>query len=496
MLLSATLHSILGVGMRGTVVVLYLVKQIVRLAFMVTIAVVTGDPNALNPLHPLPDALESLLRHLPVDPRTSSRQYDLLPSLLTYAVCSRCCSLYPPLAPTSPKPYQELCTFTPLGGKPCNTPLLQATLSGDREVWKAIHRFPFQDPRSFIAKMVARPGMEDLLDGPMGLLEARRTDVWQAEYFANFLGPDKLPFFNGFGRLAFALAIDWFNPYTNKEAQKKWSIGAIYLICLNLPWHLRFSIENVCVVGIIPGPHEPSLDQANHFINPVITAFQEMWDPGVWIAATSNHPFGRLYRAVIALVLADMIGARQIAGFTYPGHTLFCSYCLLTKDCIDNFDVQTWPKRELGVHRQLVRQWRDAASLSERDLITKLNGIRWSDFELLVYYNPFLAVILDALHMWNNILKKHGRTAWRMDFKLEVLDESHDPFYSSPNIMVMARAEHAVLTRRKSAFDFAVPVLVELCLRRGIRTGGKTKARLLRDLHEWVCHLYSTPSQI
>lgn len=466
--------------------VLYLVRQIVRLAFMIALAVVTGSPNALNPFNPLPPELESILRHLPLDPRTAGSKYGLQPSLLTYATCPRCCALYPPLPPKSPRPYQEVCTSKSLGGKVCNTQLLRARLTGNREVWQAIRRFPFQDPSTFIEKMVARPGMEDHLDGPMGLLEARRTDIWQAEYFANFLGPDRLPFFNGFGRLAFAIAIDWFNPFSNKEASKKWSIGAIYLICLNLPWHLRFSIENVCVVGIIPGPHEPSLDQANHFINPVVAAFQELWNPGIWIASTPRHPFGRLYRAVIALVLADMIGARQIAGFAYPGHTFFCGYCLLPKQSIDDFDVESWPPRKLEDHRRLVREWKNATSLVERDAITKANGVRWSDWELLVYYNPFLAVIIDALHLWMNILKKHGRIAWRMDVKLEILDESHDPFYTSPNIMVMAKAEHAMLTKKRSGINFIVPVLVELCLRRGIRTGGKTKGRLMQDLHEWV----------
>lgn len=492
MLLSATLHNVIGAGITATVLVLSLVRHIVRLAFVIAVAVTTGDPRNINPRNPLPPALESLLRHLPIDPRTASSKYHLLPSIITYAACPRCCCLYKPLPPGSPKPYADRCTFTPLGGQVCNTSLLKSTLVGDRVVWQAIRRFPYQDPSGFIERLVTRPQVEDMLDGPMGLLEERRTDIWQAEYFANFLGPDKLPFFTGYGRLAFALAVDWFNPYTNKEAQKKWSIGAIYLICLNLPWYLRFKIENVCVVGIIPGPHEPSLDQANHFINPVVTSFEEMWNPGIWIASTPRHPLGRLYRAVIALILADMIGARQIAGFTYPGHTFFCSYCLLPRDRIDDFDVQSWPKRDLGVHRRRVREWKDAATLAERDLITKLNGIRWSDWELLVYYNPFLTVVLDPLHLWHALLKKHGRTAWRMDVKLEVLDESLDPFYSSPNIMVMAKAEHAMLTKAKSEIDFRVAILVELCLRRGIRTGGKTKPRLLRELHEWVrsfsCH--------
>lgn len=39
--------------------------------------------------------------------------------------------------------------------------------------------------------------------------------------------------------------------------KKQYSVGAIYLIVLNLPRHERFKEENIILVGMTPGPNEP-----------------------------------------------------------------------------------------------------------------------------------------------------------------------------------------------------------------------------------------------
>ena len=57
--------------------------------------------------------------------------------------------------------------------------------------------------------------------------------------------------------LAFILNVDWFQPFTHT----KYSVGVIYLTVLNLPRHIRYVYkrENVILIGIIPGPHEPKM---------------------------------------------------------------------------------------------------------------------------------------------------------------------------------------------------------------------------------------------
>ena len=55
--------------------------------------------------------------------------------------------------------------------------------------------------------------------------------------------------------IALLINVDWFQLYK----QFAYSVGAIYLTNLNLLHQLRYHRENVLVVGIIPGPHEPKL---------------------------------------------------------------------------------------------------------------------------------------------------------------------------------------------------------------------------------------------
>ena len=51
------------------------------------------------------------------------------------------------------------------------------------------------------------------------------------------------------------LNVDWFQPHKHLQ----YSVGVIYLVVQNLPREERHKEENVIIVGVIPGPHEPSL---------------------------------------------------------------------------------------------------------------------------------------------------------------------------------------------------------------------------------------------
>ena len=56
------------------------------------------------------------------------------------------------------------------------------------------------------------------------------------------------------------LNIDWFEAYENY----KYKVSVIYLALLNLPRNIRYKRENIILVGIIPGPSEPSMHSYQH----------------------------------------------------------------------------------------------------------------------------------------------------------------------------------------------------------------------------------------
>ena len=71
------------------------------------------------------------------------------------------------------------------------------------------------------------------------------------------------------------LNVDWFQPYKHLAS---YSVGAIYLIIMNLQRSEKFKRENVIVVGIIPNmDKEPP---PNTFIQPMVDELLEAWNTG------------------------------------------------------------------------------------------------------------------------------------------------------------------------------------------------------------------------
>lgn len=123
--------------------------------------------------------------------------------------------------------------------------------------------------------------------------------------------------------------MDGFNPFIMKEAGKKVSVEAIYMVLLNLPVETCYQVENMFLVGIIPGPREPSLEQINHVLVPLVDNLLCFWKPGVFIKQTAHHFGSRMCLAALISVICDLPAACQILGMASHAAIHFCSFCKL-----------------------------------------------------------------------------------------------------------------------------------------------------------------------
>lgn len=108
-----------------------------------------------------------------------------------------------------------------------------------------------------------------------------------AEFGLNSLGQ---PFLSLPYNFAFALNIDWFQPFKRYT----YSYGAMYITILNLPRDERYMLENTILVGVIPGPREP-IKTMNNYLMPLIRDLKHLWD-GVYM----TNSLGRLVMVICA----------------------------------------------------------------------------------------------------------------------------------------------------------------------------------------------------
>ncbi|MBW0589424.1 hypothetical protein O181_129139 [Austropuccinia psidii MF-1] len=124
----------------------------------------------------------------------------------------------------------------------------------------------------------------------------------------------KQEFTNRPGNLLFSLYVDWFNPFSNKGAAKSISIGSIILTFLNLPPSECYKDENMVWYAIIQGPKDPSVDQMNSILEPLVMELQILWNV-IWFFNTHNLPHSRLIRGALLPLIADLPDIGKVAGF-------------------------------------------------------------------------------------------------------------------------------------------------------------------------------------
>ncbi|KAI0740301.1 hypothetical protein C8Q76DRAFT_609410, partial [Earliella scabrosa] len=232
-------------------------------------------------------------------------------------------------------------------------------------------------------------------------------------------------------RLTFSLCIDFFATEGMHVRGPSTSLGIIALACLELPVEIRYKPEHMFLLGIIPGPSEPSLTELNHYIDPLVTDMLGAWHNGLRLSRTALKPDGRLARAAIAIVVCDLPSARKTAQLSPSTSKIFCSVC----DCWDvrdengkiiknwkdlrgRHDCERWHRRDVSSLRSAAERWRDASSSAERKEIFEEHGVRWSPLWRLPYWDPSRQLVVDSMHcLLEGLVKFHCLQALRLTEK-------------------------------------------------------------------------------
>jgi hypothetical protein len=362
-------------------------------------------------------------------------------------------------------------------------------------------------------------------------------DVWDADFFRSFEGPTQSLFVDrgSEGRFAFTLNVDFFNIEGNLQRNASTSTGIISCACLNLPLNIRYKPENMYLAGIIPGPSEPSGDQLNHFLDPVVDDLVKSWECGIRFSRTAFQAHGRVTRSAIACLVCDLPAARKAAQLAGPTSHFYCTAChCMHRSTCGRTDIHSadWGLRDKNEMRRLAELWKNAGTSAERNKLFALHGVRWSTLWRLPYWDPSHQLVVDTMHcLLEGLVHDHfreflGLTADSAQRKTDALPAFHHSFpdvdlnkpesfcekdvktVKSIHILLiaavpdlegndtqlvethMAELERKLSSKKAACLQF---VSVELGIGPNVTHPGKKvyKAHWVRSLIDWVCDFLS-----
>lgn len=237
------------------------------------------------------------------------------------------------------------------------------------------------------------------------------SDVYDGQVWKEFVNSN---FFQTTYAYGLMLNMDFFQPY----AHTVYSVGVIYLTIMNLPRSVRYKLENMIIVGIIPGPKEPSLTSINNFLFPLVSELQQFWK-GVMLPVHS--PTGVVQQKVkcaLMCISCDLPAGRKVCGFLSHNARLGCSKCLkeftgpIGSQNYSGFDRSQWLPRCDKDHRDNVDMLKKCKTKSELSRRESELGCRNSIMLKLPYFSPTRFLAIDPMHNLFLGTGKHMLTLW------------------------------------------------------------------------------------
>ena len=180
-------------------------------------------------------------------------------------------------------------------------------------------------------------------------------------------------------------------------------MGVIYLVIAHLPRNERYKLENVIVVGCVPGPREPQ-HTMNTYLSFMVDELEELWK-GIHVTVPNTHIPVNI-RAALISVICDIPACRKVCGFTGFQSKLGCSKCLTKfscgsfgeKLCYSEFQRSLWPPRTLQEHKTSLAIISQAKTSTEKSTLEAKHGARYSELNRLPYFNVITHHVVDPMH--------------------------------------------------------------------------------------------------
>ena len=241
-------------------------------------------------------------------------------NFVKFAVCPKCASLYQLKNCTRHVGSQiisSLCTYKPFRSKrECGEALARKVILGSGKVSFYPHKlYCVNSVIDQVEGLLKRPGVPEMCEQwrERQLEDNIIADIYDGSIWKDLLKFKGDNFLNAPRNLAFAINVDWFQPFKRRS---DCSVGVNYLVLLNLPREERFKWENIIVAGIIPEmAKEPK--SLNTFLEPIVDELKALWK-GVKLS-TSQSSTALKYRGALILVSADLPAVRKLCGF--KGHS-------------------------------------------------------------------------------------------------------------------------------------------------------------------------------
>ena len=358
-----------------------------------------------------------------------------------YVTCKRCHSIYHMdecLEKQGSRQIPKTCSHIGLGQKfECNNILLKTVeLVTKKKIFYPLMTYCYIDLSTSLQQLLKHSKFIEMCQKWRSRKPKVDTlgDVYDGHVWKSFMSKG---FFNDNYSFGFMLNCDWFQPYKHLQ----YSVGVIYLTILNLPFSVRNKIQNVILVGIIPGPHEPRRS-INSYIEPLVTDLKKFWI-GVELNVGSSK---KVVKCAILCVACDIPAGRKLCGFLGHSASLGCSKCYkvfpgsVGKKDYSGFNRDSWPARTKEKHSMHVNEIVKCSTVTSRNALESQYGCRYSSLLKLPYFDPPIMLTVDPMHnLYLGIAKHHLRRIWIArglinDREFESIQVRIDNFLVPPDI--------------------------------------------------------------